>query len=51
MYINSQTEAVQERVAIYKCPPATLPVCGTTIRCPLCLLDTAEHRPLYGTSV
>ncbi|CAI9585863.1 unnamed protein product [Staurois parvus] len=28
MYINGWTGAVQEWVAVYKCPPASLPVCA-----------------------
>ncbi|CAI9549878.1 unnamed protein product [Staurois parvus] len=57
MYINSRTGVVQERVPIYKRPPIfpacahSLGECSTVIRCPLCPLDTAEHRTLHRTSV
>ncbi|CAI9576873.1 unnamed protein product [Staurois parvus] len=54
MYINGRTGAVQGRVAVYKRPPclcaSSLVARSTTIRCPLCPEDTAEHQS-YRTSV
>ncbi|CAI9605005.1 unnamed protein product [Staurois parvus] len=44
MYIDGQTEAVQEWVAIYKRPLHSLNVHAPWEH-------TAEHRSLYGTSV